>query len=141
MRGWLFRPGQHGAPTSLGLLVVRVAAGSMMAAAHGWGKLVAFGERAASFPDPLGIGSRASMAGAVGAEFFCSLLIVLGLATRLSALPLVFTMGVAAFVVHGDDPFGKKEMALVYLLVFLVLACTGAGAYSLDARLAGKKRR
>lgn len=141
MRGWLFDSGSHSRTTSVGLLVVRVSAGLMMAAGHGWGKLVSFGQQAATFPDPLGIGHRLAMAGAIGAEFFCSVLVALGLATRVASIPVVFTMGVAAFMIHANDPWGKKEMALLYLVLFLVFAFTGAGSYSLDARLGGRKRR
>jgi putative oxidoreductase len=112
-----------------------------MAAAHGWGKLLSFGEKAATFPDPLGIGRPFSMAGAIGAEFFCAILVALGLGTRVAAIPLVFTMGVATFLVHANDPFGQKEKAVLFLVIFLALAFTGAGAYSLDAKLGGKKRR
>jgi len=141
MRRWLFDTGSHTGAASLGLLIARVAAGLMMAAGHGWGKLLSFGEKAATFPDPLGIGRPVSMAGAIGAEFFCAILVVLGLATRAAALPLVFTMSVAAFIVHANDPWSRKELALLYLVIFLVLVFTGAGSYSLDARFGGKKRR
>ncbi len=141
MRAWLFDPGSHTKAASFGLLVLRVAAGAAMAAAHGWGKLVSFGEKAATFPDPLGIGRPFSMAGAIGAEFFCAILVALGLGTRAAAVPLVFTMGVAAFMIHANDPFGQKEKAVLFLVIFLALAFTGAGAYSLDAKLGGKKRR
>ena len=41
-------------------------------------------------------------------------------------------MAVAAFVVHWSDPLGDKEMALLYLVGFAVLICTGAGHYSID---------
>lgn len=134
-------PGALSPSTSLGLLLLRVAAGATMAAGHGWGKLLAFSEEAATFPDPLGIGNRLSMTGAVGAELFCSALVALGLGTRLAALPVAFTMTVAAFVIHASDPFGRKELAIVYLAIFLALAIVGPGRYSLDARWFGGKRR
>ena len=110
-----------------------------MAAGHGWGKLVGFRTGSATFPDPLGIGHTASMAGAVGAEFFCSTLVVLGLGTRLAVLPLVFTMAIAAFVINGGHPWGEIEFPLLYLVPFAALAFTGAGSYSLDALLQGPR--
>lgn len=118
----------------VGLLLLRLGAGGMMMV-HGWGKLSRFNEMASKFPDPLGIGSPASLTLAVFSEFFCALAIVLGFATRLAALPLIVTMIVAAFVIHGDDPFAKKELALLYLVAFAALAGTGAGKLSLDAKL------
>jgi putative oxidoreductase len=117
---------------SLGLLVLRVMVGLMMAFGHGWGKLAGFGERASQFPDPLGIGSQLSMGFTVFAEFFCALALVLGLLTRGVAIPLAITMMVAALVIHGDDPWGKKEFAMLYLAPFITIILTGPGKYSLD---------
>jgi putative oxidoreductase len=45
---------------------------------------------------------------------------------------------VAAFVIHGGDPWKKKEFALLYAVPFLTLILTGGGRYSLEAML-GKK--
>lgn len=39
----------------------------------------------------------------------------MGLATRLATVPMMIIMLVAAFVAHADDPFGKKEPALLYV--------------------------
>jgi putative oxidoreductase len=41
-------------------------------------------------------------------------------------------MGVAAFITHGEDPFGEKEMAVLYTIAFLTIFLTGSGRYSLD---------
>lgn len=118
----------------LGLLLLRLGTAIPMAAAHGYGKLTKLlGEEAGQFPDPLGVGGMTSHALAVFGEFVCPILLVLGLFTRLSALPLAVTMAVAFFVVHGGDPFGKKELALLYLIPSVVLVLTGGGKLSLDA--------
>lgn len=90
------------------------------------------------FPDPLGMGVLPSLILAVFAELFCAVLVALGLFTRAAVIPLMITMAVAAFVVHGADPFGKKEMALLYLLCYLVVFAGGSGSLSLD-RLRGKR--
>ena len=34
---------------------------------------------------------------------------------RLAMLPMIFTMCIAFFVVHGSDPFAVKELAFIYL--------------------------
>ena len=71
---------------------------------HGVPKLVGFSNMADKFPDPLGMGSQLSLISAVGAEVGCALLLIVGLGTRLAAIPLAFTMFVALFMVHGSDP-------------------------------------
>ena len=116
----------------VGLLVLRLAAPAMMAIGHGWGKLTSFTDRADSFPDPLGVGSTVSMGLAVFAEFFCSILVALGLLTRLAVIPLITTMAVAALMIHRNDPWSDKEMAVLYLVVFVTLLLTGPGRYSID---------
>lgn len=125
---------------SAGLLILRLGFGLMMALGHGWGKLAGFADRASQFSDPLGVGSTISLALVVFAEFFCSLALILGLATRAAVIPLIFAMLVAAFVVHIDDPWKKQEFALIYLVPYLTLLCTGAGKYSLDQVLFGRKQ-
>ncbi len=67
-----------------------------------------------------------------------SILILIGFGTRLAAIPLIITMAVAAFLIHSADPFGKQEMAILYLVVYVVLLIAGSGRYSLDSLLAHK---
>lgn len=125
---------EQGSWTSLGLLLLRLVAGGMMLFGHGWAKLVDFSDIASNFPDPLGLGSNSfSLALAVFAEFFCAAAVMIGIGTRLAAIPLIITMLVAAFVVHSDDPWAKKELALLYAVPFLTLVFTGAGKFSFDA--------
>ncbi|MCA9561045.1 MAG: DoxX family protein [Myxococcales bacterium] len=131
----LFDPGQHSAVASLGLLLLRLAAGGMMAYGHGWQKFEKYGDLIDRFPDPIGVGAHPSLLLAIGAELGAAILVALGFATRLAAVPLIVTMVVAAFVVHADDPFGKKEFALIYLAPFVALLFTGAGRFSVDAVL------
>ena len=123
---------RHG-PVSLGILILRVCVGGMLLFGHGWGKLFGFAEKAGVFPDPLGVGSAMSLGLVVFAEFFCSIALILGFATRLAAFPLVINMLVAVLVIHSDDPWGKKEFALLYAVPFITLLFAGGGKYSLDA--------
>lgn len=116
---------------SLGLLVLRVGIGSLMLLQHGLGKLMSFSEKWHHFPDPLGIGNEISMILAVFAEFFCSIALILGIKTRLAAIPLFITMMVAILMIHAHDPWSKKELALLYAIPFLTFMFTGGGRYSL----------
>ncbi len=84
------------------------------------------------FIDPIGLGPLFSLILVVFAEFFCSVLIILGLATRFAAIPLIITMLVAVFIFHGSHPFDVKEVGLLYLLSYITLLITGAGRLSFD---------
>lgn len=118
---------------SLGLLVLRVGMGILMLT-HGYPKLMKLLNGNLQFGDPLGIGSELSLVLTVFAEFLCALLIIIGAYTRLAAIPLIIGMSTAAFIVHSSDPFGTKEKAIMYLVVFVTLFITGSGKYSLDRR-------
>ena len=109
------------------LLFLRLFIGGMMLS-HGWAKLASFSTLSATFPDPLGVGSTLSLLLILFAEVGCSCLLIFGLMTRLAALPLMFGMLMAFFVIHGADPFAVRELPLLY--VFLLWG--GAGSYSLD---------
>ena len=133
----LLQPGNHTGNTNIALLLFRVGLGLMMLT-HGYPKLQRLLAGEFQFGDPLGLSPEVSLVMAVLAEFVGSLLIIFGLATRIAVLPLIGTMAVAWIFVHGDDPFGTQEKAVLYLLCFIVLFITGAGNLSMDKRLFDK---
>lgn len=129
-----------------GLFILRVCFGLMMLIGHGWGKFqrLTSGEPI-RFSDPLNIGPELSLFLATFAEVGCAALIIIGLATRFAAVPLLITMLVAAFIQHAGDPFfrmpdvrGFKELSLLFGSAFAALIFTGPGAFSID-RLIGKR--
>jgi putative oxidoreductase len=114
------------------LLVSRVLI-SVFMLTHGWPKLMRFfSEESIKFADPIGVGVIPSLLLAVFSEVVCSVFIILGLGTRAASIPLIITMLVAAFIVHADDPFARKEMALLYLFGYIMLLILGSGKYSID---------
>jgi len=117
----------------IGLLILRLWFGLEMVIAHGWPKLRNFlaGETD-QFLNFLGLGTHLSYGLAVFGEFVCGLLIAVGLFTRLSTIPYMITMLVAAFLVHWDDGWSKMSFPLMYFIPALVLLITGPGKYSLD---------
>ncbi|NOY88422.1 MAG: DoxX family protein [FCB group bacterium] len=117
---------------NLGLLILRIGIAVLMLFGHGSDKLVNFGQIATNFPDPLGVGSTFSLMLVVFAEFFCSLAIAFGFLTRWATIPLIFNMFIAAFVIHGGDSWGNRELALLYLLPYVTLLISGPGRFSLD---------
>ncbi len=122
----------------IGALLLRLAFGGTMLVQHGLPKLLSFSSKMDRFPDPIGLGSTVSLSLAVSAEVFCAAAVVVGLFTRLAAIPLMITMLVAFFVVHGGDPFQKRELAFVYLVAYAAIALIGPGRFSLDRKLRKK---
>lgn len=129
---------RQAAGSALGLLVLRLAVGGMMIT-HGWPKFQRLMETPDKFADPFGVGPEVSLALAVFAELICAGLIVVGWLTRWAAVPLLVTMLTAAFIIHGDDPFGKKELALLYGAGALTLLLTGGGRLGIDGWWANRK--
>ncbi|MBX3040292.1 MAG: DoxX family protein [Bdellovibrionaceae bacterium] len=119
-------------PAEISMTALRVFVGLAMAMGHGLGKLpppegLIGGVAAMGFPAPLYFAWMAALA-----EFAGGLLLAIGLFTRPAALFVAFTMGIAAFVAHGADPFQKKELALLYLFVGLIFVFRGASRLSVD---------
>lgn len=125
----------------IALLIVRVFVGFAMLS-HGFPKLQTLlngGE--IQFMDFLGLGPKLSLLLAVFAEFVCSIFLILGLFTRSAVSFLIITMLVAAFGVHGGDEFGKKEMSLLYLALYILFLAFGAGKLSIDHLIVRRKQR
>ncbi|POY36369.1 DoxX family protein [Solitalea longa] len=118
-----------------GLFILRAGFGIAMFLIHGLPKLMHFSQKASTFPDVLRIGSKYSLIADIFAEVFCSLLLVIGLASRLALFCLIVVMSVAFFMIHKNDPLAGKELDLLYLTAFFTLFLTGPGKYSLDANL------
>jgi putative oxidoreductase len=151
MKKFLFSAGPRDTPTSIGLLVMRVGIGTMMAVGHGFSKLSNWSDNVAGwkspdFPPLSWMSPQVSFGALVFAELVCGALIVVGLVTRPAAAVLGFAMAVAAFYAHAADPWflgkgGAKEPALLYLIFALALLAAGAGRFSVDAAVTREKRR
>lgn len=115
----------------LGFTILRVTAGAMMAP-HGWGKLPPTDEFVSGvgemgFPMPIVFAWVAALS-----EFVGGILLAVGFLTRPAAFFIAGTMATAAFVVHADDPFSDKEMALLYLATMIAFMLAGSGRFSID---------
>ena len=125
----------------LGLLIFRLGISGLMLT-HGIPKLIRFfGSEEIVFGDPLGLGEVTTFTLAVIAEFVCSILIILGLGTRLAVIPLILTMAVVAFIVHVPDGFSRQELPLLFLFGYILLFFTGSGKFSLDWYFLSKQKK
>ncbi|HEX6915520.1 MAG TPA: DoxX family protein [Chitinophagaceae bacterium] len=123
---------------SLVALLLRLVLGGLMAY-HGYLKLEMYDTMMKIFGDPIGIGQSLSVHLVIFAEFFCGILLVIGLFTRLAVIPIFITMLVAFTVAHAKDPFQVKMIPFIYLLLCFPVFIAGSGRYSADAILFRKR--
>jgi putative oxidoreductase len=125
----------------VGLLLLRLVVGGFMMT-HGLGKLtMLMGDGPIQFADPFGMGQTTSLSLTVFAEVVCSFLIIIGLLTRLAVIPLIIVMAVAFFYIHAADAFGDKELSGIYLTIYVFLAITGSGRFSIDHLIWSRKNQ
>jgi len=152
MKKILFDCGTRDTTASLGILALRLMTGLMMFIGHGLPKL----QNYAMIKDKFQLkvfpfehfASSVNLMLCITAEAGAAALIVIGFATRPAAFLLGFTMVVAAFGVHGADPWfmgpgvtSAKEPALLYVIPMIAIILTGAGSFSLDAALYKESKR
>lgn len=126
---------------NLGLTLLRTITGTIFIA-HGAQKLFVFGLAGVSagfgqmgVPMPELIGPFVALV-----ELFGGLALVAGLLTRVASVGLASTMAVAILLVHLKAGFFAPagiEFPLSLLAATIMLALTGAGAWSVDALIEG----
>ncbi len=117
------------------LLVQRVVTGLLLLINHGLYKISNFNTVGTSFFDPFNIGHRNSLMLSIFAELFCSMLLVLGLFTRIAAFIMFVNMGVAVFLFHKGDTLSHLEPALMFLVSTFTLMMVGPGRVSVDGMM------
>ena len=118
---------------NLGLLALRLGVGLNMACLHGMERARHYSDRVSSFPDPLHMGHRYSLLLAVAAELVAGILITIGLAGRVAALVLAFSLGLAVFTGEAGASWRQREVATLYLTATLAILMLGCGRWALDA--------
>ena len=141
---FLFPTKPNTTKVSLFLLAVRIIFGILLMN-HGIQKWSNFQELSTAFPDPIGLGSSISLGLAIFGELVCSMGFIFGFLYGLAMIPMIFTMIVAFFVIHANDVFAVKELAFIYLVVFVLMYIAGPGKFSIDHfignKLAHNKRK
>jgi putative oxidoreductase len=120
---------------NIALLILRVWLGISLFVDHGIEKLN-FAQMQQHFPDPLHIGVVPGLLFAFVTDVICSILIALGLFTRIAALLVVINLFIAFVFFHKldlTDSFG--QVAYIYLGAYLTILVAGPGKYSIDNTL------
>ena len=127
---------------SLGLSALRLAVATIFIR-HGAQKLFVYGfagvtgaftQMGVPFP-----GATGPLIGLL--EFFGGIALMMGFVTRLVALGLVLDMLGAILLVQLKRGFSGYELEFLLLGSSLALALTGAGKFSVDALLAGRREK
>ena len=118
-----------------GLLIFRLVFGLVLIYGHGFEKMsVIISGQEIQFMDPIGIGAATSYHLAAFAEGVCSILLILGLFSRIATLILSINF-LVIFIFHAfivGDGFSVLELRFLYLFAFIGLTLTGPGRFSLD---------
>ena len=122
----------------LAILLLRVWTGFSLFAKHGIEKFTNFSQMQQHFPDPLHIGVTPSLIFSLLSDGICSLLIIVGFASRLAAFIILLNLLVVFNTMHQFS-FGKEhaELVYVYLGIFISIFLAGPGRYSLDSKALG----
>jgi putative oxidoreductase len=130
----LFSTKYSAAAFNAATFILRITLG-MLLITHGYDKLKHISDNHDQFINFLGLGRNLSFYLVVFAEFFCSLLVMLGLFTRLAAFAIVIDMGVALAIAHKWDAFDTGERAALFLGGFIVVLLLGPGRASIDSMI------
>lgn len=137
---FLFPTRPNETKVSMFLLAVRIIFGILLMT-HGLQKWSNFQELSAAFPDPIGLGGPLSLGLAIFGELICSIAFIIGFVYRLAMIPMIATMLVAFFVIHASDAFAVKELAFIYLVVFILMYIAGPGRFSIDYIIGNELKR
>ena len=130
----LYSSKHYAGAVNTALFILRLGLGILILK-HGYDKIVNFSTMQYKFMNFMHIGSRISLILVIFAEFFCGILLILGLFTRFACVPLIVAMCVALFIATKGDFFGKGETSALYLVGFIALLFAGPGRISVDGMI------
>ncbi len=123
--------------SSVNLLLFRVVISASLMT-HGYGKLLRLIDGDIWSRTHFIFNEEISMALVVFGEFFAPLFVLIGVGTRIFAIPIIYTFCVIVFDVHWGDSFGKMEKGLMFLVSYVLIFLSGPGKISVDNLISKK---
>ena len=123
--------------SSVNLLLFRVVISASLMT-HGYGKLLRLIDGDIWGRTHFIFNEEISMALVVFGEFFAPLFVLIGVGTRIFAIPIIYTFCVIVFDVHWGDSFGKMEKGLMFLVSYVLIFLSGPGKISVDNLISKK---
>ena len=117
---------------NIALLLVRVVFAIELMLVHGLKKIDVNGRDAEVIPNPIGFPDWFNQAFATAAMLVFPFFILIGLFTRLAALPALAITLTGYFVVHAHDALAEKDGPFTYSIILFLIVVLGAGKYSID---------
>jgi putative oxidoreductase len=114
----------------IGLLILRVGFSGFLFL-HGLEKLEVALNSNINYTDPIGLGPTLTLILVLFTELICTVLVAVGYRVRWSSIPPIILMLVAVFIVHKNDSIMEKELAVLYLISFIVIGILGSGKYAI----------
>ncbi|RKE35703.1 putative oxidoreductase [Paraburkholderia sp. BL23I1N1] len=111
------------------LLFLRLAASVLVLIVHGLPKAMHYSSQLAAIEDPLHVGKTFTLCFAIFAEVLCPVLMIVGIATRLAALPIIVITLMALTLVHPEWTLDQAQFAWMLLILFGTIVIGGAGRY------------
>lgn len=99
---------------------------------HGLKKLAKDGGEAEVVPNPLQLPPKLNQSIADFSDIIAPFLIALGLATRLSVLPILAVTLTGYFVFHRKDVLSIRDIPYMYSISYLFIFLVGAGRFPAD---------
>ena len=113
------------------LFILRVGIGILLLN-HGYQKLSHFANTVKMMPTLPLLSGEMEASLIIFSEFFCSVLVIVGLLTRLACIPILIGFGVVLFKVHHLDFLNSGQLASLFTLAFIAVLIIGPGKGSID---------
>jgi putative oxidoreductase len=122
--------------SDLAWLLLRIWLGLSLFVKHGIEKIAGFSTMQGHFPDPIHIGKTPGLVFALLSDSICSLLVMLGLFTRITSGIIILNLLVVFIFLHGFSFIqDHAQLVYVYLGGYLAIFISGGGKYSLSKNL------